>query len=271
MKGRHFTARRAATGPAAVIAIAGLFLAGCHSGTSAGHAATAPRSGQAGASASGAAPAGSGQSGNSTTASFTGTSYFPAAVGDTWVYTSSLLTGTAGTVTNKITAVRPAAGGEDVTMAARMSGLPGKPATLTYLFHPDGSITLPPDELGSSISVKSGGILWPSAADLQSGRPHDSTIQLSIGTGSSALNATARVVVRGGGSATVTVPAGTYHATVINEHFAETLAASAKPLSYVVRTWVVSGIGPVKTQAIIKIDGATGLDETETLKSFHRG
>jgi hypothetical protein len=89
---------RRLTGPLVAFTAAGLLLAACGGSPS-------PAGG--GSGAPGASGQGSGGGAVTTTAAF-----FPVAVGNTWVYASSL----GGTVTNKMVAVKPVAGGQQVTM-----------------------------------------------------------------------------------------------------------------------------------------------------------
>ena len=73
------------------------------------------------------------------------------------------------------------------------------------------------------------------------------------------------VTVRGAGSATVTVPAGTYHATVIDDTLTEKLMGVS--VSIRIRTWLAPGVGPVKSE--VTTDGTTV--SGEELKSLTKG
>jgi hypothetical protein len=91
-------------------------------------------------------------------------------------------------------------------------------------------------------------------------------------------NAAARVTVQGAGSATVTVPAGTYHATVVE--MTMVMNENGTPVSYGVRTWLADGVGPVQYElttvgpggpsAPAIISGPTGPVYLK-LQSFTRG
>ena len=61
------------------------------------------------------------------------------------------------------------------------------------------------------------------------------------------------------------MPAGTYQATVVVDTLSEKFAGIS--VSIRVRTWMVRGIGPVKSQ--VTADGATV--SGEEMKSFTRG
>ena len=133
------------------VAAAGMLLAGCHSGaspSSSGGSSTPP-------STSSSTPA---------TSSGGGTPLFPYALGDTWVYNATLASNT-GTTTNTVTSVTPVSGGSKVTISSKedIPGLPSTPLTETYIFNSNGSITAPyVSSPGSTVTIKSGSIVWPS-------------------------------------------------------------------------------------------------------------
>jgi hypothetical protein len=77
------------------------------------------------------------------------------------------------------------------------------------------------------------------------------------------------VVVKGAGSATVTVPAGTYRTTLIEETLTEHFAGVA--LDMKIQGWDANGVGPVKTDVISTAGGKTTTVSTEELKSFTKG
>jgi hypothetical protein len=70
--------------------------------------------------------------------------------------------------------------------------------------------------------------------------------------------------VRGAGTTTVKVPAGTYQASVV-----DTIIA-AKAETVAVTTWIAQGIGPLRTQVMIRAAGTTELTTNELL-SFTKG
>ena len=83
-----------------------------------------------------------------------------------------------------------------------------------------------------------GGILWPDAAVLASGQAYHSALRLLvIQTGG---YEDANVTVQGGGTTSVSVPAGTYQASVVDTVIA------AKAVTVAVTTWIAQGIGPVR-------------------------
>ena len=142
---------------------------------------------------------------------------FPVTVGNAWNY--KITTGGAsGTTINKMTAVTPVATGQQVTMLTtdHVGSVNGS-AKDTYLFHTDGSISYPLGSFspGSGVTVTSNGVVWPPASVIASGKPSQSTLNISIKAAGQTLSTTAHVTVQGAGTATVTVPAGTYQATVV--------------------------------------------------------
>jgi hypothetical protein len=220
-----------------------------------------------------ASAAASSNSGTSLGGLAAGSTLFPAAVGNTWVYVESL-SADKGTSANRILSVAPTAGGQKVIMGSS-TDIPGittdsKPITETLIFHSDGSISLPLTQLGSSaITIKSGGVVWPSAADVSSGQPKTSTIVMSLKEAGQTTTVTAHVVVQGGGSATVTVPAGTYQTTLINETISEKFGGIAVKME--IQNWDASGVGPVKSDVISTAGGHTTTISKQELKSFTKG
>jgi hypothetical protein len=250
---------------AAAIAAAGLALAACGpnstSGTSSSSSPKSAAAGQASTSSN------SGTSGNGTA---TGSALFPMTVGNTWVYNVTL-SAEKGTATDRITAVTPISGGQQATMTHSddFLGL-SKTTTDTIIFHSDGSISIPMTQAGSTaVTIKSGSILWPSAADLASGQSRANKIVMTATTAGHSVTITADVVAKGAGSATVTVPAGTYQATVIDQTIAEHFEGIAIDMQ--IQTWDASGVGPVKSEVNSTIGGKTTTVSVEELKSFTKG
>lgn len=252
------TARRS-VGAVVAFAATALALVGCGSAAS-----PAPASG--GTSTPGSGSAGGGASGTS--------AFFPVAVGNTWVYTIKTIAG-SGTSTDKMIAVTPVVGGQRVTMTTNIK----EPAEgklplvrLAYIFHSDGSITVPVSELGTAgakITTKSGSVTWPNAAEIASGQPHSDTVVLAITTAGKTITYTEHVVVQGAGTATVIVPAGTFQATIIDQ----TTTSKVDGYTSVIetRTWVATGVGPVEQVLMDIAGGKTTITNTEKLKSFTKG
>ena len=80
---------------------------------------------------------------------------------------------------------------------------------------------------------------------------------------------TANVTVRGGGTASVTVPAGTYQATIVDMILA--MKVGSFGTSVLVKTWTAPGIGPVKSEVSVLAAGKTEVTTTEELLTFTRG
>lgn len=179
---------------------------------------------------------------------------FPVAVGNTWVYQTTA-GGASGRTTNRIVAAGPGAAGYLVTMssATSLAGA-GSAGTAGYTFYPDGTIGYPAPAV-DGIAVTGGGIRWPNAAALASGHAYHSTLQLQVG----GSEENAGVNVYGAGTETVTVPAGTYQASVVET----TIAAQGETIE--VTTWIVQGVGTVKTEIQIHGAGTAGLTTSELL------
>jgi hypothetical protein len=259
----RFTSCYAMTGTLTAATAAGLVLAGCHSSPGTG---AAPVSGPAPASssASGTPAAAGGGSGA------TAVGYFPAEVGDTWVYQVSL-DGDKGTVTNQVTSVAPAAGGTEVTMkdTDTVTGS-SQVATFQFIIHPDGSISVPVNFTGDSLfRLKSGGLAWPSPAQLASGQPENNTMVMTGSVGGKSVTVTTNAVVKGDGTQTVSVPAGSYNATLIDELETEKILGVAT--TFDIKTWVANGVGPVKEEMASDADGTSMIASSEQLTSFTKG
>jgi hypothetical protein len=96
-----------------------------------------------------------------------------------------------------------------------------------------------------------------------------STIVMSLKEAGQTTTVTANVVVQGAGSATVTVPAGTYQTTLINETINEKFGGIALKLE--IQNWDAKGVGPVKSDVISTAGGHSTMVSTQELKSFTKG
>jgi hypothetical protein len=258
--------RRAVT-MAALLAVSGLALAGCKGSSSASgpsgstaSASTTPSAGSTSGSGSGGS---SGGSGTSLAADF------PLAVGNTWVYETKVGALSRGTTINKVIRIVPVAGGQRVRMRVidHLGGGAVAPTSFTYIFRSDGSITIPFSEFSSEkVRLISGGIVWPSRAQLASGQPLHSTLVFATSIVGHTLRVTAHVVVRGAGTQSVTVPAGTYRAQVVEETMTEKVEGIR--VNTTIKTWVAPGVGPVKDEVLSR----SAIPSTvEVLKSFTKG
>ena len=200
---------------------------------------------------------------------------FPVGVGDTWTYSTSDAAGSTGTVVKKMVAVSPVSGGEQVTMDGTIT-TDGTTTTNTayYIFHSDGSITLPFSQFNtgsttSDIKLLSGTLEWPSASELASGASSTSTLQIQFSINGQSQDVTATITVKGAGSQSVTVPAGSYTATVVDMTMSETVEGIA--VSDTVTTWLAPGVGPVKSEVALDENGTTTVAGTQELTSFTQG
>jgi len=241
--------------PGRLAALAGLFClaaAGCAAGTPAvvtAHGQPGPRG-----------PAGTGA--GTPTAAWT---VLPAQLGDTWVYAVDSSVFGTGTETVKITAVKPVAGGQRATMAASLR-LAGSPAPLNFTVQfteaADGSITFASTSfMGARLAFSS--VSWPSPATLTPGRPRTSTITPA---GLPGTKTTEHLTITDIGPAPVTVPAGSYQATLLEQ----TVTAGAGSQN-TVKTWIVNGIGQVKTETTVTVEGKPFASSVQTLTSFTKG
>src|SRR5580698_5024774 len=205
----------------ALAAVGGLILTGCgttSSGSSGGSGSTASK---AAGSSSASAKAGSASSAGSTSVVAADSLPFPIAVGNTWKYTD-----TNGTTVNTIAAVTPVSGGQQVTMDGTITTL-GTTSSITYPFNQfnSGSST-------AKVTLLSGTVMFPSASALASGQVSHSALKIQF--------------TSAGGTQTVTVPAGTYTANVVDMTMSETVEGIA--VNTEVMTWFANGVGPVKSE-----------------------
>jgi hypothetical protein len=261
--GKYISARAALAGVAGVTAIT---LAGCASAASTTGAAS---TGSPAASTSGSASASATTSADATASpsGATGVSApFPVAIGNIWVYQAvTSINNAHSTDTKKVLSVTPTTGGRQVTMSDTV--IPGSAnVTQNYVFYDNGQIGFPISQ-SHGISVISGnGIVWPNAADLASGKAFHSTSKIKLSSGQLE---TADVTVQGGGTQPVSVPAGTYQATLVNMTIVTHVGSFITTLT--VKEWTAPGTGPVKSQETIKAAGQSQITTSEALLSFKKG
>ena len=258
--GKYISARVALAGVAA-ITLAGCGSAASTSGAASGGSPTASTSGTASATTSAEATASpSGATGAGVSAPF------PVAVGNTWIYQAvTSINNAHATDTKKVLSVTPTTGGREVMMSDTV--IPGSnTATQKYLFYDNGQIGFPISSNHGITLVSGNGIVWPNAADLASGKAFHSTSKIKLTSGQ---YETADVTVQGGGTESVSVPAGTYQATVVNMTILTHVGSFSTTLT--VKEWTAPGVGPVKTVELIKSAGKTQTTSTEALLSFTKG
>jgi len=258
---------------AAVVTTAGLITAACLALAGCGGASNS--SGSAGSGSLSSSPAGGSSASHSATSSPAAatsalTVPFPVAVGNTWTYKT-----TYGRTINKMTAVTPVSGGQQVTMTTSSTVLgSASQNTAYYVIHSDGSISLPFSQFntsssGTSVKLISGNLFWPSASDLASGQSSHSALKIEFSEGGVTKRVTAHVTVTGAGTQSVTVPAGTYSATVVNMTMSETIDGIT--VGDTVRTWLANGVGPVKTEVTLDEAGTEHVAAQDELISFKAG
>src|SRR5215469_3325428 len=154
---------------------------------------------QGAALTAGGQPGSHGASGASGGTPATASTVIPAQLGDTWVYAVNSSVLGKGTETNRISAVTPVAGGQRATLSSSLRlGGSKEPFRFTSF---------------RGAKLVSANVNWPSPAALTPGRPRTSTA-----TGSFlGFKTTERVTVTEVGPAAVTVPAGSYQATLLEQ------------------------------------------------------
>ena len=277
MKIHDQNVRRTAGAFAVAAAAAGLVLTGCGKTSGSGAAAAGATTGATTSAAttsgggSTASAAATGSASQSSVVVASGALPFPDTVGDTWKYNN-----TNGTTSeNKIGAVTPVSAGQQVTMDTTfIDNGTSTHASYEYIVEPNGEIALPtsqfaPSESGVTMKVLSGGIYWPSAAQLASGQPVHTTLSMEITVAGKTQTITEHITSQGQGTQSVTVPAGTYSASVVNVQEAATIDGYNTTLDD--KTWFASGVGPVQSE-LISVDGSTtSLTNKQELTSFIKG
>lgn len=267
--------RRTAGALAVGAAAAGLVLTGCGktTGSAAASATTGAATSAAAASGGGstASAAATSSASQSSVVVGSGALPFPTTVGDTWSYRNS--NGTSSV--NKIAAATQVSAGQQVTMATTFTDNGSSTHdSYEYIVEPSGQIALPtsqfaPSTAGVTFKVVSGGIYWPSAAQLASGQPVHTTLTMEFTIAGKTQKITEHITSQGEGTQSVTVPAGTYSASVVN------VTESASIMGYNTtiddKTWLATGVGPVQSELIDIAGGKTSISNKEELTSFVKG
>jgi hypothetical protein len=268
--------RRSAGAFAVVAAVAGLALTGCGKTSATGSTAAATTSGVGSATSSAPATSSASAASSASPAAVvlpSGSLPFPTTVGDTWNYSNS--NGT--TSENKITSSTQVAAGQEVAMAiAFTDNGTTSHESWDYIVQPNGQISLPTSQFtssmssaGASVKLLSGGIFWPTAAQVSSGQPVHSTLVMEIAVAGKTEKITEHITSTGEGNQSVTVPAGTYNATVVN--VAESADFDGYNTTIDDKTWLAAGIGPVQTELLSVDGGKTDLTNKQVLTSFVKG
>ena len=253
---KHGSARAVLAG-AAIVALAGCALAGC-GGVPTGTRPDVP--GETTAGSSSAADATTQASGTASLNRRQGAAAkgfaransipFPVAVGNTWIYQTSS-GGQTGRTTIKIVGAGPGSAGYRVTVSSTTDfGESGSTVVPVYTFYPDGTIGYPVPPV-SGVPLTGGSVRWPDAAGLASGKVYHSVLRIQ--------GKNADVTVQGAGTTPVSVPAGSYRASVVKT----TITAQGQTVE--VTVWIAQGTGPVKTEVLIRAPGGTGLTTSELL------
>jgi hypothetical protein len=267
--------RRTAGAFAVAAAAAGLVLTGCSSSSGSGSTGAGT---PAASTTSGAATSGTGSTASATGAASqssvvvsSGSLPFPTTVGDTWSYSNS--NGT--TSVNKIASNTQVAAGQQVAMATTFkdNGTTTH-SSYEYIVEPNGQIALPtsqfaPSTAGLTMKIVSGGIFWPSAAQLASGQPVHTTLVMELTIEGKTQKITEHITSQGQGTQSVTVPAGTYSASVVNVEEAASIDGFNTTIDD--KTWLATGIGPVQSELISIDGGKTDITNKEELTSFVKG
>jgi hypothetical protein len=267
--------RRTAGAFAVGAAAAGLVLTGCGKTTGAAAAGATTGAATSAATTSGggstASAAATGSASQSSVVVSSGAVPFPTTVGDSWTYNN-----TNGTTSeNKIASATQVSAGQQVTMDTTFTDNgTSTHDSYEYIVEPNGEISLPtsqfaPSSSGATFKVLSGGIFWPSAAQLASGQPVHTTLTMQFTIAGKTQTITEHITSQGQGTQSVTVPAGTYSTSVVHVQEAATIDGYSTTLDD--KTWFASGVGPVQSELIDIDGGKTSITNKEELVSFVKG
>lgn len=201
--------------------------------------------------------------------------YYPVAKGNTWVYSIDYGSGTTVTDTEVMTAVTPEGDGSRVTIGRTFHWEDGSQPDLVdsvdYVFAADGSLTVPFQSIpsaGGTVTVTSGTMVWPTAAEFEAGTAKTGRIEASVDAGGTTTKETVDFTIAGAGVEDVTVPAGGYSARKLGQALVVSLPdLGVEGITVNAVTWLAEGVGPVKTE----VPDMGGVTITQVLLSFTPG
>lgn len=220
---------------------------------------------------------GCGSSGSSSKAVVTSAAavLFPVGAGDTWKYAATGDSG-SGTATEKMTSVVQVTGGRKVmmTISDALTRTRAR-TTLVYFFHSDGRITssgLPQARQRNVVTISSSSsVWWPPPAVIDSRRQVKVDVPTTLSGAERTYKTMAHITVQGMGTATVSVPAGAYRATVVSQRTTMSFFGLGS-LTFITKTWLAPGVGPVQEQlTLINTAGSRHVVATLELDSFSKG
>lgn len=204
--------------------------------------------------------------------------YYPVAEGNTWVYSIDYGNGSTVTDTEVMAKVVPEGDGARVTIERTFvwddGSQPELKDSVDYVFGSDGSLTVPfqsiPSAGGSTVTVQSGTMAWPTNSEFEAGTAKTGTIQASVETSGQTFAETVGFTITGAGVEDVTVPAGSYSARKLNQALVISLPdLGVEGLTVNAVTWLAEGVGPVRTEVPDTIGG--GATIVQVLLSFTPG
>lgn len=208
--------------------------------------------------------------------------YYPVALGNTWVYSIDYGPGMSTfTDTEVMTKVTPEGDGARVTIertfhddsaGADTSG--DIVSTVDYVFSADGSLTVPfqsiPSAGGSTVTVKSGAMAWPTVAEFESGTPRTGIIEATVDTPTGPIDETVAFTITGIGTEDVTVPFGTLWARKLQQNLLVSIPSfGINDLAIDAVTWLAEDVGPVRSEVPDTMGG--GATIVQVLLSFTAG
>ena len=184
--------------------------------------------------------------------------YYPLAEGNAWEYTATY-PDPVGVVTYTETMTKVEQDGDEVRATIARSfhyenGMnPDFEQDVEYVFHEDGSLTVPyqslPDTSGAKVTVKSGELVWPSTAEFEAATPKTGTIELTSEAAGVSLDLSAAFTITGAGVESVTVKAGDFEARKLAQSIEISVPSlSEETFTVDTTTWLAEGTGMVRTE-----------------------
>ena len=194
--------------------------------------------------------------------------YFPVAVGNVWVYTTTYAE-PVGTVTETetILSVSPdGAGGAEVDIQRdyhyENGSRPDFSDLVAYQFNDDGSIELPFEwipraDSTSEITPTGGRFSWPSDSEFAAGTATTGTITLLVESDGEGYDETVSFEILGAGEESVTVPFGAFTARKLVQNLLVTVPSFGVEVPITATSWFQADVGLIRTEIPDAFGGPT--------------
>lgn len=202
--------------------------------------------------------------------------YYPVVLGNSWTYRMTLPEPVGiVTETETMSAITPEGDGVRATIDRSFhyenGTLPDFSDSVDYIFHGDGSITVPyqslPDASGSTVTVSGGEMVWPTTEEFEAGTPKTGTLQVQVTSSGTVIDQTITFSIAGAGVEDVTVPAGSYPGArkLLQNMLISIPSVGVTDLPINTTVWLAEGVGMVKSEVpdVLGLGGATTVELLE--------